>query len=177
MPIHPTAIISPKAELDSTVEVGPNVVIEEHVKVGAGTRIWANAYLTGHTEIGRDNEIHMGAVIGHEPQDLKFDRTCRSYLKIGDRNVFRDEDVGMHRGAQRQRVFSAAFVENLVAPRCLDGPEEFPNERMIVDDYNGCQSSCPCCLKGPPVFPGCNTESVPHYSSCASSPGSGLYTY
>ena len=77
MPIHPTAIISPKAELDSSVEVGPNVVIEEHVKVGAGTRIWANAYLTGHTEIGRDNAIHMGAVIGHEPQDLKFDRACR----------------------------------------------------------------------------------------------------
>ncbi len=81
MSIHPTAIISPKAQLDPTVEVGPNVVIEEHVKVGAGTRIWANAYLTGHTEIGRDNEIHMGAVIGHEPQDLKFDRACRSYLR------------------------------------------------------------------------------------------------
>ena len=81
MAIHPTAIISPKAELDSSVEVGPNAIIEEHVRIGAGTRIWANAYLTGHTEIGRDNVIHMGAVIGHEPQDLKFDRTCRTYLR------------------------------------------------------------------------------------------------
>src|SRR5438132_1711629 len=83
MPIHPTAIVSPKAEVDSSVEVGAHAIIEEHVKIGAGTRIWANAHLTGHTEIGRDNEIHMGAVIGHEPQDVKFDRTCRSYLKIG----------------------------------------------------------------------------------------------
>src|SRR5271154_3239418 len=99
MPIHPTAIINPKAQLDSTVDVGPNAVIDEHVKVGAGTRIWANAYLTGHTEIGRENEIHMGAVIGHEPQDLKFDRTCRSYLRIGDRNVFR-EYCTVHRGTE-----------------------------------------------------------------------------
>jgi len=99
MPIHPTALISPKAELDSSVEVGPNVIIEEHVKIGAGTRIWANAYLTGHTEIGANNEIHIGAVIGHEPQDLKFDRTCRSYLRIGDRNVFR-EHCNVHRGTE-----------------------------------------------------------------------------
>ncbi|HUI07805.1 MAG TPA: acyl-ACP--UDP-N-acetylglucosamine O-acyltransferase [Verrucomicrobiae bacterium] len=97
MPIHPTAIVSPKAELDSTVAVGPNAIVEDHVKIGAGTRVWANAYITGHTEIGRDNEIHMGAVIGHEPQDLKFDRSCRSYLRIGHRNVFR-EYCTVHRG-------------------------------------------------------------------------------
>ncbi len=88
-----------KAEIDPSVDVGPNVVIEEFVKIGAGTRIWANAYLTGHTEIGRNNQIHMGAVIGHEPQDLKFDRTCQSYLKIGDRNVFR-EYCTVHRGTE-----------------------------------------------------------------------------
>jgi UDP-N-acetylglucosamine acyltransferase len=108
MAIHATAIVNPKAELDSSVEVGPNVIIEEHVKIGAGTRIWANAYLTGHTEIGRDNQIHMGAVIGHEPQDLKFDRTCRSYLKIGDRNVFR-EYCTVHRGTGPE---SATIIGN-----------------------------------------------------------------
>jgi UDP-N-acetylglucosamine acyltransferase len=108
MPIHPTAMVSKKAEVDSSVEVGPNVVVEEHVKIGAGTRIWANAYLTGHTEIGRDNEIHMGAVIGHEPQDLKFDRTCRSYLKIGDHNVFR-EYCTVHRGTEPE---SATIIGN-----------------------------------------------------------------
>jgi UDP-N-acetylglucosamine acyltransferase len=97
MLIHPTAIVSPKAELDSSVEVGPHAVIEEHVRIGAGTRVLANAYLTGHTTIGRNNQIHIGAVIGHEPQDLKFDRTCRSYLAIGDRNIFR-EYVTIHRG-------------------------------------------------------------------------------
>lgn len=99
MPIHPTAIVHKNARLDASVDVGPNVVIDEHVTIGPGTRILANAYLTGYTEIGRDNQIHMGAVIGHEPQDLKFDRTCRSYLKIGDRNVFR-EYCTVHRGTE-----------------------------------------------------------------------------
>lgn len=108
MAIHPTAIISPKAELDSSVEVGPHAIIEEHVKIGAGTRVWANAYITGHTEIGRDNQIHMGAVIGHEPQDLKFDRTCRSYLRVGDRNIFREYST-VHRGTEPE---SATLIGN-----------------------------------------------------------------
>lgn len=99
MAIHPRAIVSPKAELDPTVDVGPNAIIEDHVRIGAGTRVWGNAYITGHTVIGRNNEIHMGAVIGHEPQDLKFDRHCRSYLKIGDGNVFR-EGCSIHRGTE-----------------------------------------------------------------------------
>lgn len=99
MPIHPTAIVGKKAELDSTVEVGPHAIIDDHVKISAGTRIWANAYITGHTEIGRDNEIHIGAVIGHEPQDLRFDRKTRSSLKIGARNIFR-EYCTVHRATE-----------------------------------------------------------------------------
>ncbi len=99
MPIHSTAIISHKAEIEPSTDIGPNVVIDEYVKVGARTKIWANAYITGHTEIGKDNEIHMGAVIGHEPQDFKFDRKCRSYLKIGHRNIFREYST-IHRGTE-----------------------------------------------------------------------------
>ena len=68
----------------------------------------ANAYITGHSEIGRDNQIHMGAVIGHEPQDLKFDRKTRSYLRIGDRNVFR-EYCTVHRGTEPE---SATVIGN-----------------------------------------------------------------
>lgn len=108
MSIHPTAIVSPKAELDPSVDIGPHAIIEEHVKIAAGTRVMANAYITGHTEIGRDNQIHMGAVIGHEPQDLKFDRKTRSYLRVGDRNVFR-EYCTVHRGTEPE---SATVIGN-----------------------------------------------------------------
>lgn len=97
MPIHPTAIVHPRAELDSSVEVGPHAIIDEHVRIGAGTVVGPNAYLTGYTEIGCNNRIHIGAILGHEPQDVKFDRTQRTYLRIGDGNVFR-EYCTVHRG-------------------------------------------------------------------------------
>ena len=37
--IHPTAIISPNAELAGDVTVGPYAVIDDQVMIGAGTRI------------------------------------------------------------------------------------------------------------------------------------------
>lgn len=97
--IHPTAVISPKAKLDSSVEVGPYAIIEDHVQLGAGTKVMAHAYITGYTEIGQNNQIHMGAVIGHLPQDIKFNSDTRSHLKIGDRNIFREYST-VHRGTE-----------------------------------------------------------------------------
>jgi UDP-N-acetylglucosamine acyltransferase len=92
--IHPTAIISPKAQLDSTVEVGPYAVIDAHVSIGPGCRVGPHAYLTGHTTIGANNRVHAGCVIGDAPQDVKYkDEPTR--LDIGDDNLFR-EGVTVH---------------------------------------------------------------------------------
>jgi UDP-N-acetylglucosamine acyltransferase len=96
MTIHPTAVIDPKAEIDSNVEIGPYVVIEGAVKIKRGTRVMAHAYLTGWTEIGEDNEIHPGAVLGDAPQDKAY-KGQETYLRIGERNIFR-EYVQVHRG-------------------------------------------------------------------------------
>lgn len=96
MSIHPTAIVDPSAEVHADVEIGPYVVVDGPVKIGRGTRIMAHAYLTGWTEVGEDNEIHPGAVLGDAPQDRAY-RGEESYLTIGDRNIFR-EHVQVHRG-------------------------------------------------------------------------------
>jgi len=96
MTIHPTAIIDPKAEIDSEVEIGPYVVIDGAVKVKRGTRVMAHAYITGWTEIGADNEIHPGAVLGDAPQDKAY-KGQETYLRIGDRNIIR-EHAQVHRG-------------------------------------------------------------------------------
>jgi len=98
MPIHPTAIVDPRAEIDPTAEIGPYVVVEGPVRVGPRTRVLAHATLCGWTTLGADNVIHMGAVIGHEPQDKAFAGE-ESYLSVGDRNVIR-EHVQMHRGTK-----------------------------------------------------------------------------
>ena len=96
MTIHPTAIIDPRAEIDSEAEIGPYVVIDGAVKVMGGTRVMAHAYLTGWTEIGADNEIHPGAVLGDAPQDTAY-KGQQTFLRIGDRNIIR-EHVQVHRG-------------------------------------------------------------------------------
>jgi UDP-N-acetylglucosamine acyltransferase len=98
VPVHPTAVVDPRAVLDPSAEIGPYVVIDGPVAIGARTRVLAGAYLTGRTEIGADNVVHPGAVLGHEPQDLAY-RGAETGLRIGDRNVFR-EHAEVHRGTQ-----------------------------------------------------------------------------
>ena len=96
MRIHPTAVIDSQAEIHAEVEVGPYVVIQGPVKIGRGTRIMAHAVVTGWTEIGEDNEVHPGAVLGDAPQDMAY-RGEETYLRIGNQNSFR-EHVQIHRG-------------------------------------------------------------------------------
>jgi len=95
--IHPTAIVGKKAKLDE-VEVGPYAIIEDGAAIGSGTKVLAHAYIASGTTIGKDCEVHMGAVIGHVPQHLHF-KGAKSFLKIGDRNIFR-EYTSIHRGLE-----------------------------------------------------------------------------
>jgi UDP-N-acetylglucosamine acyltransferase len=96
MTIHPTAIVDPRAALDAGVIIGPYVVIEGPVRIKRNTRVMAHAYLTGWTEIGTDNEIYPGAVIGAAPQDKGY-TGAETYLRIGDHNIIR-EHAQIHRG-------------------------------------------------------------------------------
>lgn len=96
--IHATAVIHPRAQVDSTVRVGPYAVIDEQVIVGPQCRIGPHVHLTGATRIGAYNQFHAGCVIGDAPQDLKY-RGESTRLRIGDHNVFR-EHVTVHRSSK-----------------------------------------------------------------------------
>ena len=98
MSIHPTAIVSREARIAPGAEIGPYAVIDGAVTIGSGAKVYAHAHLSGWTEIGPETEIHMGAVVGHLPQDRAF-RPCRSALRIGARNIIR-EYATIHRGTQ-----------------------------------------------------------------------------
>ena len=87
--IHPTAIIDPGAELDSSVIVGPYAVIGPHVRIGAGTTIGPHAVIEGRTAIGRDNHIFQFASVGAIPQDMSYAGEP-TRLEIGDRNTIRE---------------------------------------------------------------------------------------
>ncbi len=96
--IHPTAIVSPKAELGKRVTVGPYTTIGDEVIIHDGVEIRSHCVIEGPTEIGADCKIFPFATIGLDPQDLKY-KGERSYLKIGERNIIR-EHVTIHRGTE-----------------------------------------------------------------------------
>ena len=87
--IHPTAIIDPKAELDSSVTVGAYSVIGANVKVDAGTTIASHVVLQGPTTIGKNNQIFQFSSLGEAPQDKKY-RDEPTTLEIGDNNTIRE---------------------------------------------------------------------------------------
>ena len=96
--IHPTAVIHPKARIDSTARIGPYAVIDEHVELGPECVVGPHVYLTGVTAIGAHNHFHAGCVIGDAPQDLKYDGQP-TRLRIGGHNVFR-EHATVHRSTK-----------------------------------------------------------------------------
>ena len=87
--IHPTAIVSSKAELASDVSVGPYAVIGDDVELGSGTSIGSHAVVSGPTTIGKGNKVYQFASIGDDPQDKKYAGEPTKLI-IGDNNTIRE---------------------------------------------------------------------------------------
>lgn len=136
--IHPTAIIHPRAKLDSTVEVGPYAVIDEGVELGADCVVGPHVYITGLTTIGPDNQFHAGCVIGDAPQDLKY-KNEPTRLRIGGSNVFR-EHVTAHRSttSDGETVIGSHnfFMANAhVAHNCMVGDQVIMANGALLGGY------------------------------------------
>ena len=94
--IHPTAIVSPEAEIGEEVTIGPYCRIGARVKIGKGCRFDSHVIVDGPSTIGEDNHFFPFGTIGLQPQDLKF-KGEDTFLTIGNHNIFR-EYVNIHRG-------------------------------------------------------------------------------
>ena len=118
MPIHPTAIIEDNVEIGPHCEVGAYAVIKQFTRIGARNRIFEHA------------------VIGGEPQDVKF-KGEPSFLEIGDDNVIR-EFCTFHRASgdgETTRIGSRNFfmVGVHVAHNCVIGDDNiFANEVALA---------------------------------------------
>ncbi len=94
--IHPTAVIHPDAELGADVDIGPFVVVGPGVKIGDRTKLLPHSHIVKRTTLGTDCVICSSAVVGGDPQDLKF-RGEDTDLVVGDRTRI-GEFVTMNRG-------------------------------------------------------------------------------
>lgn len=96
MAIHPTALIDPAAELADDVEVGPYSIVGPGCVIGAGTRLGPHVVLERDVHLGSECFVAAGAVLGGDPQDLKFGGEIAPVL-VGDRTTIR-ECVTLNRG-------------------------------------------------------------------------------
>jgi UDP-N-acetylglucosamine acyltransferase len=110
--IHPTAIIDPGAQLDSSVQVGPYAVIGPHVRIAAGTKVGPHCVIEGRTTIGRDNTFYQFGSIGAMPQDMSHQGELTE-LRIGDRNTIREFctlNTGTHKEEGVTRIGSDNWI-------------------------------------------------------------------
>lgn len=145
MSIHPTAIISSKAELGGNVSVGPYSIIGDDVILRDDIKVASHCVIEGPSEFGSGSVFFPFVSAGQVPHDLKF-RDERSRLVVGERNVFR-EYTTLHRGTEGGGNRTVIGSDNLfmaqshVAHDCLVGDHViFANGaslagHVIVEDH------------------------------------------
>ncbi|MFV2065485.1 MAG: acyl-ACP--UDP-N-acetylglucosamine O-acyltransferase [Pirellulales bacterium] len=87
--IHPQAYVSPEAQLSPDVEIGPFSVVEPNVSIGRGCRLASHVIVKEGTQIGCNNRVCEGAVLGGLPQHVQTIEHP-GQLIIGDDNVIRE---------------------------------------------------------------------------------------
>ncbi len=85
MAIHPTAIVDSKADIHPDPEIGPFCVTHDQVKIEADVQLHNNVTVMGKTVIGKGTKVFPYAVVGSDPQDLKY-KGENSEVIIGENN-------------------------------------------------------------------------------------------
>lgn len=129
--IHPTALVSEKAQLGSGNNIGAFVVIEDDVIIGDNNTLLSGVVLKSGTCVENGNKIHENAVVGGLPQDLGFNPETRSFVKIGNKNTLR-EFVTIHRASQENQATSLGDENYLMAQVHIGHDCELENNVIIA---------------------------------------------
>ncbi len=108
--IHPSALIDPSARLGTGVTVGPWAIIGPQVTVGDRCRIGPRATLQRNVRLAEDVRIGDGAILGGDPQDLKYGGE-ETWVEVGQGTIIREYST-INRG-------TAATLKTTVGARCF----------------------------------------------------------
>ena len=145
MSIHPTAIVSSKAELGRNVSVGPYSIIGDEVILHDDVSVASHCVIEGPSEFGRGSLFFPFVSAGQAPHDMKYHGE-KSRLRAGDRNTFREFST-LHRGTEGGGNLTMIGSDNLfmaqshVAHDCRVGDHViFANGaslagHVLIDDY------------------------------------------
>ncbi|HZG52005.1 MAG TPA: acyl-ACP--UDP-N-acetylglucosamine O-acyltransferase [Pyrinomonadaceae bacterium] len=128
--IHPTAIVSDRAQLGEDCFVGAYCVIGDEVVLGARVRVESHVVLDGRTRIGDETHIYPFASIGLAPQDLKY-RGEAAETRIGARNQIR-EFVTIHRGTEGGGMLTAIGDDCLIMAQAHVAHDCLVGDRVIM---------------------------------------------
>jgi len=110
--IHKTAIVEEGAVIGDDVEIGAYSIIGPNVKIGDNCILKPHVVIEGYTTIGKGNKIYSFAVIGQQPQDLKYHGE-KSFIEIGDNNSIR-EHCTIHPGTEGDHLITKIGNNNLL---------------------------------------------------------------
>ena len=106
-----SSYISSKAEIHSSVKIGPFCYIGDNVKIHKNCELHSHISIVGNTTIGEKNTFFPFSSIGSNPQDLKFQNE-KSFLIIGNNNIFR-ENVTVNPGT------TGGGLKTIIMNNCL----------------------------------------------------------
>ncbi len=115
MNIHPTAIISDDATIEPGTKIGPYVVITGKVSIGPNTVIESHVKLGstyGEVLIGASNHIQSGAMLGGPPQEWGY-KDSYTKLILGDHTRIGEGatlNLGSEKGGGVTKVGDKAFI-------------------------------------------------------------------
>ncbi len=110
--IHPTAVVSEKAQLGENVKVGAFSLIGDDVQLGDNCIVHSHVVLDGIIEAKNNNIFFQFGSIGAPPQDLTYKNEPTKVI-IGSNNVFR-EYVSVHRGTLKEKGETIIGDNNLL---------------------------------------------------------------
>ena len=107
--------------------IHPSAIIEPGAQLGVDCEIMAYAVVTRHAILGDRVTVHPGAVVGGDPQYLKFDRRTPTFVQVGEESVIR-ENVTLNRSIREG-------LATVVGARCfLMAGSHAGHDCLLADD-------------------------------------------
>ena len=128
--IHPSALVSPHAQIGRDCFIGPFSTIGDEVTIGDSVRIESHAVIDGRTSVGNGTHIFPFVSIGLAPQDLKY-KGEPTETRIGRRNQIR-EFVTIHRGTEGGRMLTATGDDCLIMAQAHVAHDCILGDRVIM---------------------------------------------
>jgi UDP-N-acetylglucosamine acyltransferase len=128
--IHPSSVVEEGADLAEDVTIGPFCYVGPNVTMGSGTQLMSHVTVHGRTTLGAHNVIWPQAMVGADPQDLKYTGED-SELVIGDCNHIR-ECASIHRGTATDQNITRIGSHNLIMAYAHVGHDCILGDHVLI---------------------------------------------